>query len=292
VISIFNKEEAKVFIMSYQEYIELCDVKDRSVEKKDKPIAGSDGGDEDTETPKVEPVDITQKKDKYRHRQHAMLTGARYQARHFGDEFEEYAIVHRRSIDTEENITITLEVRSTIIRKALQLVLGDYPQFNLRSNPIVMKKPYVPLFHYRKEIREYTDRKDLSEKEKMHMLVLIKFMDRNFQDEEEEYNRLVPFGVISYDLLWTLLHPGQIVIKESDKLSECFKVVSFDCVGGDSPMLSILATSWNYDGAKFGHADEYLSMDSFSRTRKIDSLEVWPLNVEVGDNEDGIALGE
>jgi hypothetical protein len=100
-------------------------------------------------------------------------------------DIEGYALVLRRLIDHKGNqISTCLEVRSQFIRKGLKKVLSGSASVNIDSVPIVIPKPYAPLFHFRKELHDYASDGSRSKEEKDHMHILIEFMNKNLQGVE------------------------------------------------------------------------------------------------------------
>jgi hypothetical protein len=228
----------------------------------------------DVRREKVELVDITEK-ERWGDRSVISLTSSRHQAKAEVERFSEYALVLRRYVDRDgDRVRISLEVRSSIIRVCLKENLQDYPYLNIHSTPIVIYAPYPPLFHYRKQIREYCNSPKRTEDEKTHLSLLVTFMSNNLHALEKESLRLLPSGMITFELLWTLFPPDGLIIAQRDHYNQCFAVESCKT----SPQfVSITARSWDYNGYRFGPAMKTFDIKQFSGPKAIEALEVHPI---------------
>ena len=258
----------------------------KAINKKIKPTpSGIPTLDELLADLKVEFTDVTERTNKFGIVNSTSRTAARLQAqlKTKRDKFQGYALLHRRRVDHEGfQMSAQLEVNSPFMQTALQEICGDtYYDMDTKSTPIVIRQPYKPLFHYRKQIREYASSKDRDEREKNHMQLLIDFMDRNFADMEEEYDGLLKAKCISGDLIWTLFRPREVVIAQRDHYIECFVVVS-------APEYVIELRRWDYNGSRFGPSKHYREVSHFTGIRKISALEVYP--IEFYDDFDGASI--
>jgi hypothetical protein len=235
----------------------------------------------DFRTEKVELADITEK-ERWGDRPIISLTSARHQAKAEIERFSEYALVLRRYVDQDgDRLKTALEVRSSIIRACLKENLQDYPYLNIHSTPIVIYAPYPPLFHYRKQIREYCDSPERTEDEKTHLSLLVTFMNNNLQALEKECFRLLPSGMITFELMWTLFPPDTLIIAQRDHYNQCFSVDSYDFQtylrDQEEVGAAIIARSWDYNGHRFGPALKTFEIKQFDGPKAIEALEVHPI---------------
>lgn len=243
---------------------------------------------------KVDLVDIIEK-EQWGDRSLITRTPGRHQAKGGTEQFLDYAVILRRHVDLQGKRTATcLEVRSPLIRKGLMEVLGDYPFVNIHSTPIIFSAPFEPLFQFREEIRAYAESDARSNEEKQHMIVLTKFMSKNLRNAELEYAKLLPSGMITYNLLYTIFRPDIILLGQRDYFDECYRVESFEYKEED-PIRSVNAhalvtvRTWNYNGVRFGPATEKLEIDEFAGSKKIKSLDYYPINYYEDKDEKNIA---
>ncbi|PVH68761.1 P-loop containing nucleoside triphosphate hydrolase protein [Cadophora sp. DSE1049] len=232
---------------------------------------------------KVDLVDIIETQGRWGDRSTISLTADIHKAKGQKQRYQEYAIILRRLRDPDNVPKSTrLEILSPIIRAALQEVLGEYSTVNMDSDIIIIDKPYAPLFHYRKELREYAASEFRKEDEKAHMNVLIQFMNKYLDETSRTYERLLPSELTTYNLLWTLFRPEEVVIARRDHFVEAYIVDSCSVtdIGKDGEVMMILdlvARHWDYNGARFGPVTTPIKIGPFLGTKKIRDLEVYPI---------------
>jgi hypothetical protein len=233
------------------------------------------------ETPQIELVDITEKSKGHGDQPQIYLTSSLYQAKENRGTYDEFALLLRRKVDKEgDAVSTTLEVQSPVIRHALKEILASYSRLNLAARPIEIEKPYTALFHYRNELRQYVDSNDRTVEEKLHMDVLMKFMDLNIGPTEEMYEQMIPNGRITFDLLWTLFRPEDDIILQKDYFQECLRVIHCEeKTKGNETIFQIEAWRWGFNGAQFGPTQEKIVISEFSSTRRITQLKIFPLKM-------------
>lgn len=242
---------------------------------------------------KVELIDIIETEGRWGDHSTITLTADIHKARGERQKYHEYAIILRR-LRNSDNVpkSTRLEIRSPIIRAGLRAVLGDYPAVNMESDPITLDKPYMPLFHYRNELREYAASEGRTEEENPHMNVLTQFMAKYLQDNERASERLLSSELTTYELLWTLFRPEEVVIARRDHFAEAFvvdscSVTEFVRDGEVIKVLNLVGRYWDYNGTRFGPVTAPLVIGHFLGNKKIRDLEVYPIAYhEEADGED------
>ena len=244
---------------------------------------------EEPTTKHVELVDITEKDRGFGDQPLVLHTQSYYKAKDSLGKYDDYALVLRRkrNKDDEETST-TLEVRSPVIREALKCVLARYSYLNLEGCPIEIKKPYGPLFHYRRELREYAMSAEHGLEQKKHLDILIKFMDDNLSVTERRYTQLVPNGMIDYDNLWTIYRAEDIIVHQNDHFQQCYRITSCGTTKDTEGVeyFELRVWSWGYNGYKFGPVEEKLRIDNFPVPRKIVLLQFCPLTLLSKDEQE------
>jgi hypothetical protein len=251
--------------------------------KRARSVSRIDDGNDEEVVSKAELVDIIETEGRWGGRSIITLTADIHKARAEKERYQEYALVLRRLRDPDGKPQSTrLEIRSHLIQMAMQNVLGDYPTINMDSNPIVIEKPYAPLFHYRKELRDYAAHEDRTKEEKTHMDALIKFMEMYLQIVERASERLLPSELTSHNILWTLFRPEDVVIARRDYFTEAYVVDSCSVLeymeeGQLRTRVTLVLRSWDYNGAHFGPVKEHLVLKDFRGSKKIYDLDVYPI---------------
>jgi hypothetical protein len=234
---------------------------------------------QETEVTKVEFVDITETETRYGDTSKIVRTGERDKSKKNDGRYNDYAIVLRRRLTWDGKPKDTrLEIRSRILQDALQEVLGDYPFLNLASTPIIIDKPYAPLFHFRKELREYAADKERTREENEQMKMLLCFIKDELWETELEFDGLMKSSMISYPIVWTIFRPEEVVVAQRDHYVECFVVESFSIHNAEEgPFFSLAGRSWDYNGVRFGPVTTTMSIRPFQGMRKVSALEVYPI---------------
>jgi hypothetical protein len=166
---------------------------------------------------RIDCLDITEKQKGYGEQPIITQTSSLHTAKEDRGRYSEYAMFIRRKIDKEgDAISTEVEIRSPIIRKALQGILATYAFLNLAAVPIVLPKPYAALFHYREEIRSFATAPERSDEEKRRLKVLTDFLIKNIGIAERNYQQMNLKGMITFDLLWTLFRAEDDIVWQTD----------------------------------------------------------------------------
>ncbi|KAH8681802.1 hypothetical protein BX600DRAFT_447332 [Xylariales sp. PMI_506] len=211
--------------------------------------------------------------------------------------YGEYAIVSRDHINVKgENDKTELQIQSEIMQTALRSIFGKHSQVGTRADPIVFRKPFYPLFHCRKEIRNLAENESTTAEQKQHLKWLITFMSDNFQDLEKVQEGLVDKGLVDFRNLPIIFEAGSIVVgqlpEDSDKAvkrdkaekterPECFLFHEIsdeieDKMTG-AKYVDVKVFRWGFNGSMFGLTSEKLKIKEFLGPRKITELECFPL---------------
>jgi hypothetical protein len=237
----------------------------------------------------AELVDITQTDRRGGDSPKITLTQQLHQQRASDNEYEKYALVLRRCFDVQGISTTTrLEIQSPIVRKALHDILQDYPAVNLHANPILIPKPYLALFHFRKEIRQFASSVDRSAKEKTHLTILTDFMFLNLEEAEAEYpdDLLLPEKKVSWQYLWTIFCPEDLVVKDSQYFQECYRVVDVTEVKKDGVLgWKLTLWHWDTDGTHSGPDLRESVIFYYSGARDIALLDIRPFRFLLPDQQ-------
>lgn len=135
------------------------------------------------------------------------------------DKYEDCSIIFRQKIDSSEVIVKEqLEVQSEGLRSFFNKHGRNHRDLSVQSNPIIIRKPYISLFFLRENIRTeiLTSKDEIFSKE---LQLLVDFMQsRNgLKDVLEKYGTLVDHDKVSFDILWTLFPPLEIVLYHDDE---------------------------------------------------------------------------
>ncbi|KAF2817568.1 P-loop containing nucleoside triphosphate hydrolase protein [Mytilinidion resinicola] len=197
------------------------------------------------------------------------------------DEYEEYLFIVRQQFDkNNKSFSTFLDMKSEELRDILRLLLKDVKAVCLRED-----KPTISprlLFSFLPQLKAYREN-SLSPDSigAQHLDVLVAFLENHFSSTTKSLLPLLEHGEITFSLLWALFKPN----------THIFTI----CDGSDQPRCLIydsgeLKTSLlgekrfeldcrylGCDGKVFGEVATTLSISEFRSTRKIASLNAFPL---------------
>ena len=195
--------------------------------------------------------------------------------------FDEYALRFVRLLNKHgDSKGAELVIASPHIQAALRSIVSSYAFLNLAADPIVIPKPFAAIFHYRKELEEYTKSDTRSNIEKKHMEVLMDdFLKPYLGDSLKIFNEEVPKGRISFGHLWTLYCAGDDVIVQNEHFREMHRVMHCEESFTDGKSFTIYTWRWGYSAGKFGPCAETLVIPEFTLTRSIKQLSCFPVKL-------------
>ncbi|CAN9372751.1 unnamed protein product [Alternaria alternata] len=230
-------------------------------------------------TPPVKPKfeDVTETEDIYGHIASTRRTAERMKYKVERDRYSDMAILIRRRLDSERQpLWMQIEIHSPEIQEAVAKVCGYSDLLNTKVSPIVIRKPYLALFHYRAELRQYAVHSGRTDQEKVYLKVLVDFMAKAFARDETEYKRLVSKGQISFPLIWTLFKPGEEVFIHDSHFVRCGRVHSLQFIARKG-LWKLGTQSWDYNGISFGLVDDHVELQPFEGICDITSLPAYPV---------------
>lgn len=204
--------------------------------------------------------------------------------------YSKYCIVTKRVFDGERKYEkSTVQINSPQIRKILKEVVPFYPsEPNSFDETINIDSPFSMLFHYRKEVLEYPTEDETT---KAHLKVFQDFVDIELGESIAEAEKLISAGFITFDLLYTIFKPGDLIYNKDNghpELSILTKsVYGKTDVGGKYFALTLAFTG--HDGTRTGRAKtEFRIQESChcKGVKQIMELPMFPLKVlgkEIGE---------
>jgi hypothetical protein len=196
--------------------------------------------------------------------------------------YSEYALRVLRKLNKDgDPIRTELIISSPHIQKALRDIMSTYAFYNLEADPIVICKPYAPLFHYRKELKIYADDDKRSNEERVHMHALMEqFYGPYLGETERIFAEEIPKGRVRFEYLWTLFRAEDDILHHTEHFRELHRVMHCEHrTTGDGEIFCIYTWRWGYNAGKFGPCSETIIMPKFSSTREIDQLLCFPVKL-------------
>ncbi|KAF2135332.1 uncharacterized protein K452DRAFT_323117 [Aplosporella prunicola CBS 121167] len=176
----------------------------------------------------------------------------------------------------------SIVIQSSLLKPVMEEVLTQYPGVTLTLQNPTFSAPFREFFH-RFELLE----KSLEKQEGdtlAHTQLLIDTLKPTISDIQQASNDLIQNGVITYEYLWTLFPPGSLVYQVLSGQHCVFEVGKTD-YDENTKTFGIQCRNIDWDGKMFGWKYFVLQMGSFSGTKAIKDLEVYPFSYHQTSND-------
>ncbi|KAJ6261037.1 hypothetical protein Dda_3702 [Drechslerella dactyloides] len=172
----------------------------------------------------------------------------------------------------------TLDIKSLMLKKVLKNIIGDsYPGISFTTKDVVLEYPLRSLWHYRDEIR-YLAKEDKKSEKGRHLKLLLDFLDAEFATLDKEYNNFMEQDMTTFELMWTLFKPGELILTSFDGHPRVFETKGYKEQQVCGSVCGVIdGTYIDYNGDEFGWAQKYVINHEFEGPRKIVDLDAFPL---------------
>ncbi|KAH7035766.1 P-loop containing nucleoside triphosphate hydrolase protein [Microdochium trichocladiopsis] len=212
--------------------------------------------------------------------------------------YEGYLFHVRRSIDSSgKHRSTVVDIQCELIQECLRQVMGKSEESGIEEENMVID-PDI-LFLYLEDIRSLRRKlkdivpsgksrkmlqaaQDLIDKKRRNLKVLVKYLEADYKQILNKLKPLLQNGLITFDLLWTLWRPNTLAF--TDVYGEAGELQVFRVGKCQSRVRETRTTSFwikgtyvDFDGKRLGRRNVYTDIDYFRGTRKINRLNVVPL---------------
>ncbi|KAI1777846.1 P-loop containing nucleoside triphosphate hydrolase protein [Hypoxylon cercidicola] len=187
-----------------------------------------------------------------------------------------------------EICTTRLYVNHQPLRQLLGDVIGDYPDDPIDVNDVQIETPYHSLFYYRTKIEaEGLSRFKEDEESAAQLRLLLSWIKTHFEQDIATYDKCVSGGLraISYDQLWTLFPPGEMVYSKVLNQHRGFRVQSCSYNASETLGFTLEVHFVDFDGERLGTRKGELFIAPYAGTRQLRELAAMPLDLVEGDEE-------
>jgi hypothetical protein len=195
---------------------------------------------------------------------------------------EKYALIvrNKKSSDSRKSLEAhSIIIHSPWLKKALGEILADYPGVTCELHRLVFEAPFKPFIHRWSDFVKYTNRTDLEITTKEHLDLLFKTLKHEIGNDIREFEDYVLNGVVTFSSMWMIFQPGSVIISEYKGPLSAFELVDADYIETQcGRFLKLSADCVEWDGSSFGRCTEGINIPSFSGTKKITSLNSFPLH--------------
>ncbi|KAJ4287099.1 hypothetical protein N0V88_007721 [Collariella sp. IMI 366227] len=172
----------------------------------------------------------------------------------------------------------SIVVQSPSLKRTLAEVFEGYKGVTASLKKLVFKAPFQPFHHVWDRFTEILERQKREDPESAsYTQLLYDTVYAELRDTRAEVADLLENGVITYSLLWALFKPGMTVIACQPDEEARFYVVDGCDYNHRGRYAGLNARFVDYDGNRFGYANELITISSFGGTRNITELPAFPI---------------
>ncbi|GIK05562.1 hypothetical protein Aspvir_009675 [Aspergillus viridinutans] len=179
----------------------------------------------------------------------------------------------------------SIVVQSSSLKKTLGEVFDGYKGITPSLKKVVFKSPFHPFYHrwgLFTEIVERQKREDTASA--AYSVLLYNELQKELGDVMSEIHDHIHHGVITYQLLWALFEPGELIVASKGG-HERFYVVQGCKYNAKDGYLAVTANFVDWDGRRFGYAKETLAICEYPGTQAITSLSAYPADLHPSQDE-------
>ena len=194
-----------------------------------------------------------------------------------------YAFLVRKTISTDDSRKKydihSLIVQSPLLKKALGVVLKDYPGITTNLQRLEFRAPFHAFVHRWPQLTAqlHNNEDDIT---RGHLRCFHDVLYEELKDAISAKNDLAKNGVTTFEFGWTLFEPGLLAFAWEEGKERVYQVQSFQYFIDPrlGRGLAMNGQEVDFDGEHFGVRQECLRIWEFAGTRKITSLAVFPLD--------------
>ena len=170
----------------------------------------------------------------------------------------------------------SIVVQSPLLKAVLEKVFEGYEGITAGLKHVTFTRPFEPFFYRWNRFKEAIEN-ELDEPTRSHLQLLYTVMSVELEETVSTYHDLLNHSVMTFDYLWTLFKPGDILLCKMDGKDMMVKLQSSECnalAGSGGFYLTSKYVDWS--GFEFGYASHTISIRPFQGTKPITQLEAYP----------------
>jgi hypothetical protein len=170
----------------------------------------------------------------------------------------------------------SIVVQSPLLKPVLEEIFEGIEGVTATLKNLIFRKPFSPFF-YRwdrfKQAAEHHEDPELS-----HLQLLYELIDGELHETINTYHDLVAHKVMTYDVLWTIFKPGDVLFSIQDDQEIMLKLQNAKYIveKNKEPYFALSSKFIDWDGFEFGFAPSTASITSFEGTKPISQLDIYP----------------
>lgn len=197
------------------------------------------------------------------------------------EETRHYALVIRyfRCYDGRKNLSISsIVVQSPMLKRVLAGVLEDYPGMAPELDRLEVESPFRPFVH-RWQSLVHALHFEQDPETKSHIQLFHDALKTELNSTLEARDDFDDHKTITFESLWMIFPPGQLVITTQNRRQIAAKVADpMDHSDEHEPVYRLKCEMIHCNGSLFGWGTHWFEIPEFTGMRKINELTVYPLH--------------
>jgi hypothetical protein len=196
------------------------------------------------------------------------------------EDSQRHALVvrNRKSHGSKRSMEIdSIVIQSPVLKSILENVFSGYPGVTPGLANLTFSAPFTPFFYRQNELEQATKQQG-DQLTSDHLNLLYTTIAAELMDTFRAQKDFVSHGVITFEYIWTLFKPGNLVYSKVGGQKRVFRTTNeprLDPCLQDHWIIPCEYVDW--DGEAFGLESVSLSIQSFTGTKAILQLEAYPL---------------
>lgn len=207
-----------------------------------------------------------------------------------------YALTETRHYRASGEFKCTrLHVNPQPLKQLLEDVIVDFPYDPVDAQQDVeFDVPAYCLFFYRGQLEEVGKERFKDDEASLgHLKLLLDWIDKVHEDAFKASKRFQgDQRPISYEHLWTIFKPGQLVYNRVQGKARAYKLRGFWYEEDNEPCLAIRVKFIDYDGEKFGTRKDSFRIPKYSGIMRCEDLNIMPLQFHQSSSDIRVQLLE
>lgn len=176
--------------------------------------------------------------------------------------------------------THSMLVNSRSIQAALGKVFEGYPVTYADDHNLELTPKYIPFCHRWDRLLE-VERDEPDIETKRHLTLLRSTLEIDLAHSLQRRDLVARTGLASFNDLQLLFEPGQIVIEGSGGIMTAgvAREVTLGTTWDGKPLYEIEVDTTAWNGERFGVAEKLWRLHDFKGTKKVHSLDIFPLHM-------------
>jgi hypothetical protein len=190
------------------------------------------------------------------------------------EERARYSILHRQTRHAGDTAwkTYSIEINNPKICAFISKCLDDYPGEKFSKSKIILKPPYMALFHRFRQIQN-TLGKEGNDELNSGCRLLFDILLEDWKPFSKDFEEFQSSGLITHQSVWTIFPPGELVVLKINNDVSIGRVCNIMTESVDVTVI-------DYTGSKCGFTTAGRSFYYFKGLQKVIDLNVYPLRCD------------